>query len=440
MAEILEIEKTDKGSVIIANSNNPANFEFIITNNGQPDNFEIYTLIGITMTPRGTFKLETGIPTKVQVQAYPNKDIRSKFRGIYIFEYEIRGPINGITKDKLAIKILDLSDVVQVTSKSIKPSDDFATLKIKNTENTQISNLQVAAKSKFFDLDKILSLKQYEEVNVTIPLIKENMQRTLAGQYDVQVELKADDAKSSLTIPINYLEQSGVAVSTTSSGLIISKKVIEKKNEGNIVASAQVESKKNILTRLFAVSSPNPDQVQKQGLLVNYVWRKDLSPGEVLRVEITTNYTVPFILIIAAILIVLGVRLYAWTPVAVTKRASLVKTKGGETAFKIRLIVHAHSHVDSVQIIDRIPAIMKIYDKAGTNPDKIDESTRRVSWKIPRLNSGEERVYTYIVYSSLRTVGRLELGPATVIFEKNGKTHEHFSNSTFVASESESYK
>jgi len=432
----LDIQKEDKGSVVIANSRNPANFEFTITNMGPTDNFEIYTLIGITMTPRGTFNLEAGVPTKVQVQAYPSADIRKKFRGIYIFDYEIKGSINGITKDKLAIKIVDLSDVVQIAARSIRPSDDFATITVRNAENTQLTNLNLELESQFFTAEKTISLAPYEEVNITVPLEKQKMQRLIAGQYDVKADISLDDAQSSFTTNVNYLEQSGVAVTTKNEGIIIAKKTVEKKNEGNVIASAEIQSTKNILTRLFTVTTPKADVVEKHGLLVTYVWRKDLNPGESLNVEVTTNYTVPFILVIVVILIIAGAKLYAWTPVVVTKRASIVRTRGGETAIRIRLTVKAHSHVDSVQVLDRIPSMMKIYDKAGTRPDKIDESTRRIGWNIPRLNSGEERVYTYIVYSSLKTVGRLELGPATVIYEKNGKTHEHFSNRTFVASES----
>jgi hypothetical protein len=435
-ADVLTIEKNDAGSVVISGSKNPANFDFVITNNGFTDNFEIYTLIGITMTPRGTFKLESGVPTPVHVQAYPNADIRKKFRGVYIFDYELRSPSNGIMKDKLAIKIVDLSDVVKITPRSIKPSDDFATISIQNTENTQMDAVKIDLESPFFKTEKTISLKPYEQVNVTVPIEKQDTQRLIAGQYDIKTDVQFDDAKSSFTTSVSYLEQSGIAVTTTNQGLIISKKTIEKRNEGNIVANAEVESTKNILTRLFTVTSPKADVVEKHGLFVTYIWHKDLSPGETLKVEVTTNYTVPFILVILVIVIIVGVKLYAWTPVLVTKHATIVRTRGGETAIKVRLVVKAHSHADSVQVIDRIPAMMKMYDKAGTRPDKIDESTRRMVWNIPRLNAGEERVYTYIVYSSLRTVGRLELGPATVIYEKNGKTHEHFSNRAFVASES----
>ena len=46
-----------------------------------------------------------------------------------------------------------------------------------------------------------------------------------------------------------------------------------------------------------------------------------------------------------------------------------------------------------MSIIDKVPAIVKIYKKFGLiKPDKIDAASRRIHWNIGDLDAGEERV------------------------------------------------
>ena len=88
---------------------------------------------------------------------------------------------------------------------------------------------------------------------------------------------------------------------------------------------------------------------------------------------------------------------------------------------------------DNIQIIDKLPEMTKLYEKFGKMPNRIDHSTRRLFWDIPRLNKGEERVFSYILYSGLNIVGRFELPAATAVFERDGKTEEVYSNRAFFA-------
>ena len=51
------------------------------------------------------------------------------------------------------------------------------------------------------------------------------------------------------------------------------------------------------------------------------------------------------------------------------------------------------------------------------------------------MNSGEERVYSYMVYSTVGVVGKFALPPALAVFEKLGKIHEVDSNSVYFLAE-----
>jgi hypothetical protein len=68
-------------------------------------------------------------------------------------------------------------------------------------------------------------------------------------------------------------------------------------------------------------------------------------------------------------------------------------------------------------------------------PDKINAENRRIHWNIGDLNAGEERLFTYIVYSKVGIVGKFSLPGALAVFEKDGKIHEVESNKVFFMSD-----
>jgi hypothetical protein len=172
---------------------------------------------------------------------------------------------------------------------------------------------------------------------------------------------------------------------------------------------------------------------KRSGMGVKYIWERDLNPGESFAISTTTNYTIPLILIILIVLVVIFTKTYSLEAVNVEKKVSYVKTKGGQFALKVTLHVKARKHTDNIQIIDKLPEMTKLYEKFGKMPERIDHATRRLFWTIPTLSSGEERVFSYIIYSGLNIVGRFELPNATAVFEQGGKQVEVWSNKAYFA-------
>ena len=71
----------------------------------------------------------------------------------------------------------------------------------------------------------------------------------------------------------------------------------------------------------------------------------------------------------------------------------------------------------------------KIYNKFGTTkPDKIDPESRRLRWNVGDLDSGEERIFSYIVYSKIGVMGKFSLPESKAVFESDGKIQETHSN------------
>ncbi|MBS3090103.1 hypothetical protein J4461_04485 [Candidatus Pacearchaeota archaeon] len=428
----ISVEKIDKGSVVIAELDNPAVFDFIITNNGQADSVEIFSLLGVSFSPRGTFEIQTG-KTTIEVKAYPNKAIR-KIPGPYIFEYQIKG--RESFKDTLTITIAKLEDTITIEGSNFKPGDTMVNVTFANVQNTYINNMKVSLRSEFFDESRIISFKPYESQTFSIPINMEKARKLNAGRYILSASVTLEDANARIEGILNYLEQQGTSISTISDGIIVKQTTIKKTNEGNTQLTDTITTKRDVLTRLFTSYSREPLSEKRSGLIVEYQWEENLTPGESWFVTTTTNYTLPFILLLLIVVVGLLVSRYSRTHVKVIKEVSYVKTRGGQFALKVRVSIKARSHVDSVQLVDRLPGMTKLYEKFGTKPDKFDSSTRRLFWNIDRLEAGEERVFSYIVYSTIDILGRYELPPAVAVFEKGGDTHEIISNRAFFVSDS----
>ena len=195
---------------------------------------------------------------------------------------------------------------------------------------------------------------------------------------------------------------------------------------------------KSILSRLFTTFNQEPLIVERKGFNVNYVWTETLQPSDIITIKSRTSYIYPLLIFIVAIILIYGFKRYLQTKVEVKKTVNHVKTKGGEFALKIRINVKARKHVENASLIDKIPGMVKVYEKfeKGTRePDKKDTKNRRLQWNIGDLNAGEERVFSYIVYSKIGFVGKFSLPPATLVFEKGDNIHEVESNTVYFLAE-----
>ncbi|MBU1102982.1 MAG: hypothetical protein KJ600_00280 [Nanoarchaeota archaeon] len=430
----LSVEKIPVMDVVIAELDKPAVYELVINNSGEQDSFEIYTLVGVRIEPKGSFVVSPG-ETRIEIQAFMGEEIRKEKNGFLYFEYQMKGKNFGIFKDKLLVRIVRLADVLEIGAEPLHPEDSKAEIIVKNLENIELENVTVEFDSAFFSATESVSLEPYGEARVEVELNKEELEKIIAGPYIISANVRLEDAEESFEGVIEFLEKEGTSVREFSEGFVVRKTVSEKTNEGNTVAKARIEVKKDIVSRLFTTTSLEPASVEREGLFVVYSWEKELKPGETLVVESKTNYTFPFVLVILVVLIGGFVWVYSMKAVSLSKKVSLVRTKGGEFALKVKLRVKARRNVDKVQIVDSVPRMTKLFDSFGKKPDKIDKLTRRLFWDVGSLTKGEVQIYSYIIYSKMNIVGRFELSPALVSFEKDGRRKGVLSNRAFFAAE-----
>ncbi len=430
----LHVEQIEKNNIIFAEYNNNATFKLKITNNeNRGDEFQIYSLVSVTIYPKEFFRIENGETINLDITPIPGREILKEKRGVYAFEYQIKGKNTGYFKDNLVIKVLEAKDAVEIIVDNIKLNANTANLRIINKEKIKINDLKFVVKSKFFEFVETLSLNEEEERSFSIPIILEN--QVEAGEYNVEVLYVLNDKKSSETSILRYLEADSISVAEDTTGFIIKKTTTTKKNEGNIPAVARVTARRNILTRLFTIYSDRPTNSQRSGIFVDYSWEKELGVNESYTVAVTTNYTLPFVMVLLVIAVALLTRFLVTSKVVVKKRVAFVKTKGGEFALKVALRIKANKDVSHIILADRIPGHAKLYNKFAVHPHRIDESNRKLEWEIPHLNAGEERVFTYVIYSKINIVGSFELSAASASFEHEGQREHVFSNKTYFAAE-----
>ncbi|MFH1801857.1 MAG: hypothetical protein ABH864_00225 [archaeon] len=429
-----EVEEIDEGSVVIVDIGNPAHYDLIINNLGKEEEFRVFTLVGVMIEPTEYFVLPPG-KTTVPITAYMGEKILSERRGLLSFEYQIKGRTRDLFKDKLLVKLVSLDEILDIEYEPVHPDNTFAKISVSNKENVRIQNLTIIAESVFFRESFVVDLGPYENETFTIMLNKEGTGNLMAGPYLVSAKVVTGDEEKEFEGFVDFLEKEGTSVADSTEGIIVRKTTVRKINRGNTQVVANVSLRRDVFSRLFTTHTDEPDGTNRDGFFVEYVWTRSLSPGEDLTVRSTTNYTFPFIALLVIIAIGVLVRMFYWRAVLVKKKTTLVRTKGGEFALRVVLRVRARKTVNKLQLIDRLPAMTKLYDQFGKKPDKIDKETRRLVWNVGHLGRGQERVYSYVIYSKLNVVGRFELPRASALYEMDGEPGESYSNVAFFAAE-----
>jgi len=421
---------------IINNYDEPAVFDFYVKNNDSDVTLQFFTYERFRIEP-DNFTLSKGASKNINVKFYAFDFMRNNvgYISMPVYIRNIQNPEDFYKIDKLIIKLVNLNNAFEIESENINPQSNFGKIYIQSLENINYSNINLMINSVFSDSKKeILNLKPYEKKEIIFPLDQEKMKELLAGEYNVELFFTVNGQTNSFKVPVKLLEKSGLSVKEFSKGFIIQELSIEKLNEGNIMSVADISIKKNIISRFFTTFSSEPDRVERKGLFVYYSWQKELRPNQSLKVNIKTNFIFPFIILILMIIISILVKLLFRQDVIVKKRVGFVKTKSNDFALKVTISVKTRKFIEHIKIFDRIPAIAKLYENFG-DPKPIIRENGRLEWTLDRLSEGEERVFSYIFYSKINVVGKFELPPVTVLFEKEGKPKEINSNRVFFINE-----
>lgn len=430
----LEIEEISKGNIVIAEVGGPVYYDLVINNSLGEDKFKIFTLVGVQIQPSEYLSIGTG-QTVVPIQATMSEKILIERRGPVYIEYQVKGINRDLLLDKFLVKIVTLEDILDFSFGDFSPDSNRVEVVVTNTENVQLNDLDLVFDSVFFRESFKLSLLPFENKTFSIPVYRAGTESLVAGPYIVVSTVVAAEKEIKYGGIINFLEKEGLSVSEEVDGLIVRTNTIKKLNKGNTPVVASVSMRKDVFSRLFTSHSPSSPSVSRDGFFVDYTWEKKLNPNEEFVVFMTTNYTLPFFILVLVVILGAAVRIYYLGSVSINKRVSLIRTKGGEFALRVVLRVKARKSVDKLQLNDSLPGMTKLYENYGKHPDMVEQKSRCLSWNIGHLRRGEQRVYSYVIYSKLNIVGKFELPLAHARFERDGKMRDAFSNRAYLAME-----
>ncbi len=428
----LDISSKPISNIAILDLDEPAIFELTIRNLGETESFEIYSLVGVDISPEEKFTIFSGETKKIQIMAMPQD---SKPKGFSTFEYRIKNSLNEIQKESLTINIVDLGGAFSITSENINPKAEQTKILIQNKANINF-NLELIMNSAFFDFETSLFLNPKETKEIAIPLDKEKLKRLDAGTYLLNTRIKTQGKTGEVESIIKFLEQEDIETTETAEGVIIKRQEIVKKNLGNVRKTITISSEKNIVSYLFTTLNIPPTKTKIKGFTMNYYWDKELIPNEEFKIIIKTNWFFPLIIIILIIGLFVLIKKSVETDLMLRKRVSFIKTRGGQFALKVSLRIKSKKFIERINVIDKLPPLVHLYERYGLiGPDKIDLKNRRMEWNVPSLNKDEERLFTYIIYSKIGIIGKFELPSAKAVYEKQGKIKETTSNRSFFINE-----
>lgn len=430
----LDVKKQSANEVSILSIDSPTIFNLEITNNEKTDEFTFYNLLGFIMEPSENVKIEEGQTKNISVIIYPRENFN--YKGYYVLKYFIKGEDESVQEEQLTINFIELKDAFEIGSESIDPKSNKITLYLKNKENIYFKEINATFTSAFFNIEKTFELTPYEKKEFEITLNKEDFKKLMAGFYTLDTQIVTSNQKAEIEGMIQFVEENILTTISKEYGLFVHTKTIKKTNEGNLISSTTTQIKKNIISRLFTSFSHSPDIIERKNFIITYTWNKSLKPGESLDIKVKTNWFYPFILALLVVIITIITKQYSLKPLELTKKVHFVRTKGGELALKVTIKVKARKYVNRINIIDRLPPLVKFYEKFGVEaPSHVDEKNRRLEWEIDHLEQGEARVLSYIVYSKIGVLGKFSLPSATAVYEIDGKVYETISNKAFFVSE-----
>ncbi|HNZ52444.1 MAG TPA: hypothetical protein PLT60_03435 [Candidatus Pacearchaeota archaeon] len=424
----LEVEKLSANEVVISGLNEPASFDLRITNLGSSENVVLYSFFTQEISPK-ELRLESKKTQDVTLKIYPSERMKP---GYYTFDYFIRNNYGDEVSQTLTIDILNFEDAFEIGSQDFNPESKTLNVYIHNKVNFNFENVVVVFKSPFFEFKKEFNLGPNQRNDFTITLDKEDFKKLMAGYYTFEAEIEAKGLKGVVEGTLKFSEKDILTTTKKTYGLIINTNVIEKVNEGNVLTKTETVIKKNVLSRLFTHFSPEPNTVEREGLVVYYTWYDELSPGEVLKINVKTNWLLPFVIVLLIVLVVILVKKNLNRNIVLKKKVSFVHAKGGEFALKVMILVEAKSFLERISIIDRLPYLTKVHERfGGEQPSRIDDKNKRIEWNFERMQPGERRVFSYIIYSKIGVLGKFALPSVTAVYEKEGKVKEAQSNQAF---------
>lgn len=433
----IHVSKTPIIDVIGKEVTTTASYNFTITNtNPAEETLTLYSLLDMEISPE-TLKIPGNTAVNTKLEFYLGEQLRRK-EGTYYFTYYLKGKVNPEVKDTVPATIISLYDALKATLPAkITQDDKTLNLTLQNKENLYIPEAKLNVTSAIFNSAQDVEIKPNSTLQITIDLT-DRIRSFEAGPYSVDIVLIVQGEEAwKVTDSIALESVIKITSKEAQKGWFLYPVLqIERKNDGNTQATANIRVEKDAFSKLFTKTSIEPSSIKEVKGKFLYEWQRDLKPGETFTVEIKTNYLLP-VLVLA---LIAAAAIFLWMsttkPVVLTKRITKIATKGGEFALKVNLFLKSFIDIKNAKIMDLAPLAMpNIPPKFGPiSPTSV--KGRRIEWHVDRMYRGEERIFSYIIYSKLPLIGEITLPKAVAIYQDMlDRSKQTYSNQVFFLAE-----
>jgi len=419
-------------------ANAPATYELTVENNNPfTDNFYVNTLLEIDMSPKSLGVIPSGEKRTFLINVTPGQDIKNQYVGTnFGFEYFVRGDNNALVRDKMIVHISSLqADLDILFPAAINPEDKEVTISLGFKPDLKLgTSVQVTSELMEDDFN-IMITNQKKEVQLKLnDLSKKN-----AGVYNANFDFALGNETIRITKDVVLSPFVNVPTEEVVTGGILSRETrVKKTNDGNSAVKVIISLNRSVVASLFTTFSDTP-KTRKEGGLYLYEWDKELNPGQSYEVYLKTNYYVPFLVFLLLLAAVFTFRVVTKSPVEIIKKVAKVRTKSGVFASKIIITVkNTGKPVNNVKIIDRLPAFTEVLPNRFSVVTPSEIKKRTLVWSFPQMATGEEIMFSYIVYSKINVFGRLEIPAAVSTFiDSKDNFRETQSDRIYILSEEE---
>ncbi len=332
-----------------------------------------------------------------------------------------------------------LEAVLETNPQGIDPKkENLIKLNLRSRYNIDLDNLNIIINSRLFSENIITSIdgleNKAEEFIISVdPSVQE-------GEYDAQILINYND--KNLVDKTQKLRISAYEnikeTKTSKTGFLTKKDALSRKNDGNSVSSEVYTVIISGFKKLFTKFEPETTSIESTDEGYKYTWQFALNPGEEYNIIIFSNYLTPLLIILViALIIYLYFKVFR-TELYMHKKVLVLKSQeGGVAGVKVLLTLKNNTNtIKNLYINDHIPGTLEVpheYITLKPNSIKKGMAGSTITWEIPELVKGEERVISYKLKSHTGFRGKLVFQRAACRYKNSfGKLSVSSSNDVSV--------
>ncbi|MCB9358939.1 hypothetical protein H6503_03340 [Candidatus Woesearchaeota archaeon] len=363
---------------------------------------------------------------QLNIRAESSDNMQKAYAYVYIKSQD------QLNKEYLPVLSLDLPDIGEVD-----PTEDLIlTIDIENKNVRDIKGMEIRLNSDVISEETKTDLaplqKKSIQFNVDVPSFAQPMDDNIILTFSLDNQTFLSKSLPYTIIPV---AKQSLDTQTRSSFLKTENEVLIS-NAGNI----KIEGIYNVPTYLLNYFLIFGNAQSRLKLIDGALYKQyhvDLVPGSNFTLVATVNYRPVLYIILAAIVIILLYYLLR-SPLVIRKSVSSIKTKEGSLS-ELKVLIHIKNRTnkvfENIIVLDRIPRITEIgkeFEIGTIKPTKITSHEKKgtiAKWEIASLDSYEERVVAYKLYSNMNILGGLTL-PISILkfFTRKGDEKKVVSN------------